>query len=87
MLTLKSEAIWVFIGNNLQADPDLSRRLVMIQLNTEVESPWERKDFRHTDLIGWVRTNRMLLVKSCLNFSKKLDSAWKAIRLSAIWLI
>ena len=70
MLTLKSEAIWVFIGNNLQADPDLSRRLVMIQLNTAMERPWERKDFRHTDLIGWVRTNRMLLVKSCLTLVK-----------------
>ncbi|MEC9013143.1 MAG: hypothetical protein VYA78_01070 [Chloroflexota bacterium] len=66
MLSLKSEAIWVFIGNNLQADPDLSRRLVMVELDTEVERPWERQDFKHTDLMGWVKANRRQLVQSCL---------------------
>ena len=66
MLSLKSEAIWVFIGNNLQADPDLSRRLVMVELDTEVERPWERQDFKHTDLLGWVKANRKQLVQSCL---------------------
>ena len=66
MLMLQSEAIWVFIGNTLQADPDLSRRLVMIELDTEVERPWERRGFKHTDLMGWVKANRKQLVQSCL---------------------
>ncbi len=42
MLRLKSEAIWIFTGNNLQADPDLSRRLVVIELDTELENPETR---------------------------------------------
>ena len=70
MLRLKSEAIWIFTGNNLQADPDLSRRLVVIELDTELENPETRTDFKHADLIGWIKANRTLLIKSCLTLIK-----------------
>jgi hypothetical protein len=52
----------------------MARRLVRIRLDPHVERPWQRTDFRHPDLMTWVRANRPRLVAACLT----LCQAWIA---------
>jgi hypothetical protein len=53
-------------GNNLQFDSDISRRTVWIRIDSRVDRPWERNNFRKDNLIVWVRRHRHELVWACL---------------------
>jgi hypothetical protein len=52
----------------------MARRLVRIRLDPHTDRPWQRSDFRHPDLMSWVRANRARLVAACLT----LCQAWIA---------
>jgi hypothetical protein len=74
--------IWCATGNNLVYGSDLGRRVLPIRLHTPEERPEDRKDFRHTNLLGWVVENRTRLAVAALtilrshfaNGSVKTDS-------------
>jgi hypothetical protein len=55
-------AVWYATGNNVQLAGDLARRVCHARLESPFEHPEERRDFRHPDLLGWVRENRAALV-------------------------
>jgi len=61
-------ATWGASGVNPILGPDIARRTVVIRLEPGWERPWERpeSEFRHPDLIGWVREHRRELVRACL---------------------
>ena len=63
---------WVATGNNPTLSQEITRRTVRIRLDADVEHPWERTNFRHPDLRGWVRANRSNLVEAALT----LIQAW-----------
>jgi hypothetical protein len=50
--------IWYATGNNIQLVGDTSRRCAHIRLQSPEEKPEARVDFRHPDLLGWVRQER-----------------------------
>jgi hypothetical protein len=54
--------VWYATGNNVQLAADTTRRCAHIRLQSPLENPETREDFRHPDLLGWVRENRMRLV-------------------------
>ncbi|HXD32996.1 MAG TPA: hypothetical protein VN643_17870 [Pyrinomonadaceae bacterium] len=65
---------WILTGNNLLLSDELNRRSIRIRLVPPHERPWEREraDFRHPNLIGWVRENRADLIWSALT----IISSW-----------
>ena len=65
---------WITTGNNVSLSRELARRTVLIRLDAERENPEERTDFRHPNLLAWIRGNRASLVHACL----VLVRAWLA---------
>ncbi len=74
MARLPIRCLWIATGNNPEFSNEMARRLVRIRLDPHVERPWQRTDFRHPDLMTWVRANRPRLVAACLT----LCQAWIA---------
>ena len=64
----------ILSGNNVELSSELARRSVLIRLDANVVRPTDRKDFRHPNLLGYVRTNRGQLVWAGLT----LIQAWIA---------
>lgn len=61
-----NRAVWVATGNNMTLSRELARRAVWIRLEPEQERPELRDDFRHPDLLRWVREQRGPLIAACL---------------------
>ena len=74
MARLPIRCLWIATGNNPEFSNEMARRLVRIRLDAHTERPWQRGDFRHPDLMTWVRANRPRLVAACLT----LCQAWIA---------
>ncbi|MFN4282414.1 MAG: toprim domain-containing protein [Alphaproteobacteria bacterium] len=74
MARLPIRCLWIATGNNPEFSNEMARRLVRIRLDPHVERPWQRTNFRHPDLMTWVRANRPRLVAACLT----LCQAWIA---------
>lgn len=60
--------IWGITANNIRMSQELARRSLWIRLDANVEKPWERTEFKHTNLMGWARANRNHLVTAALTF-------------------
>jgi len=71
-INIKIKTAWAASGNNVPVSEELARRCALIQLDANVEKPWERTDFRHADLMSWARSNRNELVTAALT----LINAW-----------
>ena len=61
-----ARAVWWATGNNLVLGGDLGRRTLHVRLESPLENPEERADFRHPELLRWVSENRTRLVASAL---------------------
>lgn len=61
-------AMWWATGNNVQVKEgaDTARRILHIRLESPHERPEQRDDFRHPDLLGYVRSARPQLVQAVL---------------------
>ncbi|ANB34402.1 hypothetical protein M2324_000380 [Rhodovulum sulfidophilum] len=75
MARLPIRCLWIATGNNREFSNEMARRLVRIRLDPHTDRPWQRSDFRHPDLMSWVRANRSRLVAACLT----LCQAWIAV--------
>jgi hypothetical protein len=53
---------WAATGNNVVLGADTSRRICHIRLQSRLENPEERQDFRHKELLRWVRHVRPRLL-------------------------
>lgn len=58
--------VWFSTGNNTKFVRDMGRRVVPIDLFTELEKPEARDGFKHRDLIGYVTAERPRLVRAGL---------------------
>lgn len=74
MTRLPIRCAWIATGNNPEFSNEMARRIVRIRLDAHVDQPWRREEFRHPDLIAWVRANRPRLVAACLTLCR----AWIA---------
>jgi hypothetical protein len=57
---------WYATGNNLVIVGDTHRRVCPTALETPLEKPEERSDFRHPDLLAWVKESRARLLGAAL---------------------
>jgi len=55
---LSINSIFVATGNNLQFAADTARRVLHVRVETSMEQPEEREDFKHKRLIEWAKENR-----------------------------
>jgi len=63
---LPMRTVWVATGNNLSLGTDIARRVLPIRLETPLENPEDRHDFKHSDLLGWIAFNRPQLAVAAL---------------------
>lgn len=56
---------FVVAGNNVVMSSELVRRAVRIRLDTKMEQPANRTDFKHANLEEWIKENRSELVWAC----------------------
>jgi hypothetical protein len=63
---------WVASGNNPTLGRESARRTVLTRLDSKLERPQERTEFKHPDLKGWARSNRGAVVGAALT----LIRAW-----------
>ena len=66
LASLPVRCIWIATGNNPTLSQEIVRRTIRIRLDANVERPWERTRFRHSDLTTWVRDNRPQLMQAAL---------------------
>lgn len=65
-LSAPNRIVWIVTGNNLQFVGDTARRALHVRLESPLENPEDRDDFRHPDLLAWVRSERPRLVSAAL---------------------
>ena len=65
-VTVPNLMLWAATGNNLAIGGDLARRTLHIRLESRIEDPENRADFRHPDLLAWVRAERPRLACAAL---------------------
>jgi hypothetical protein len=66
---------WYATGNNVAIAADTARRVCHIRLESPEEKPELRKDFRHPDLLAWVRENRGRLLAAALTILRAYCAA------------
>jgi putative DNA primase/helicase len=64
---LPLRTVWSCTGNNIGFGSDVARRVLPIRLQSPLESPEERSDFVHADLLGFVAENRPRLAIAALS--------------------
>lgn len=80
-----ARAVWWATGNNIQFGGDLSRRTLHIRLESSLENPEERSDFRHPDLLGWLRGERRRLVTCGLTILRAAAVAGVIPKREKLW--
>jgi hypothetical protein len=66
MRMLPWNAIIMASGNNIQLGEDTARRVLVARLESPVEKPEERTDFKHPHLYDWIIAERPRLVAAAL---------------------
>lgn len=66
---------WFATGNGLAFRGDLGRRVVPIDLDAGVEHPEDRRDFKHPELLAFVRAERARLVVAALTILRAFHVA------------
>jgi hypothetical protein len=66
MVDLPLIPAWYGTGNNVSVAADTARRIIHVRLDVLDEHPEDRTDFRHPDLIAWVRQHRGRLLADAL---------------------
>ena len=75
MVSAPLAAVWLMTGNNLGFKRTLGRRVIPIDLDTELETPEDRTDFTYEDLRSHVRQQRPKLVAAGLTLLRAFHLA------------
>jgi hypothetical protein len=62
--------VWLFSGNNISPSPEMSRRMIPINIMPNMARPELRTNFYHSDLVGWTRKHRADLIWALSVFIK-----------------
>ena len=74
-VTVPQLATWIVTGNNIMLGGDIPRRGYRIRLDAKSSKPWDDgRQFKHENLIGWVRENRGRIIAAGLTLCR----AWYA---------
>lgn len=67
MVEVPNESTWIATANNPDISDEIARRTIPIRLDSGVERPWERSEFKHPQLVEWALEQRPHLVSACLS--------------------
>jgi hypothetical protein len=67
---LPQRATWMATGNNLSVGGDLARRSYWTRLDARMARPWQRRGFRHPDLLPYVLANRGKLLAAAFTLAR-----------------
>lgn len=65
--TIPNKSLWLGTGNNIELSDEIVRRSVSIRLDSNSARPEERNNFKHSNLVQWIRHNRSEIISSCLS--------------------
>lgn len=71
--TYPVRCVWIGTSNNAQLSGDIARRTVSIRLDAGVERPWQRETFKHSNILGWLKENRVEVMANLL----AMVEAWR----------
>ena len=83
--TLKVRCLWAMSGNNIEFEEDMPRRVYRSHIDTGMESPETRSDFKHEDIVGWAETHRLDLMKACFTLIKAWDLSGRPLCTDINW--
>lgn len=69
-ITLPQRATWAATGNNISLGSDMTRRCYHIRFVAKSARPWQRQEFRHPELLQYVRESRGQLLISLLTIAR-----------------
>jgi hypothetical protein len=64
-------SVWVATSNNCKMSPDIARRTLYIRLDSEMEHPEERADFKHQDIVEFAMNNRLLILSALSEIAER----------------
>lgn len=84
MAEFPNSITWVALGNNVQVNGDLSRRVYRIRLAPTVANPQDRDvaGYRHPDLKGWTVEHRAELLVAALTLVRSWFTGGQVINLN-----
>lgn len=71
---LPADAVWCATGNNLRPQGDMVRRCFLIRIDSEMQRPWMRSDFRHQQP-QWAREHSHKLARALLTLARSWVAA------------
>lgn len=74
---LRWRSVILATGNNIELYGDTARRVLISRLESNLENPEDRSNFKHLDLLGWVRAERTRLVCAALTLLRAFFVAGK----------
>lgn len=84
--------VWFLTGNNVELGGDLHRRVIPVRLESKLENPEARNDFRHPDLLAWVLAERPRLAVAALTILRAfvvagcpLSESWRPLGSFEAW--
>lgn len=74
-MDVENASVFVLVGNHVAMSPEIARRAVPINLNPQADDQLLKREFRHPDLIAWIRQHRNRLLGALLALVRRwLDS-------------
>jgi putative DNA primase/helicase len=58
MVMVPIKCVWICTANNPSLNEEIARRTARMRIDPQMETPWERSEFKHPDLRKWVRDHR-----------------------------
>jgi hypothetical protein len=74
---VSQRATCIATRNNIQLRGDLPRRCYWIRLDARESRSWQRENFKHPDLLGWVTRNKGRLIHALLTLARAWFAAGK----------
>lgn len=84
-ISAPARAVWWATGNNLSLGGDLSRRTLHIRMESALENPEERTEFKHAQLLTWINAERKRLVASALTILRAFVVAGRPKQGTPVW--
>jgi len=75
MIAIPQRATWIVTGNNIQLGGDIARRCFWIRLDAKTSQPYRRDDFKHPNLLSYVKERRGLLLAALFTLARSWHCA------------
>jgi hypothetical protein len=75
LVELQNRTLWICTGNNPEFRGDMSRRICRIRMVTPEQHPEMRTNYKHEQLIDWIKQVRPQLVRAALTILRAYQCA------------